>query len=79
MDITDIIRNMTKEQAINIVKWRTKGDYENDDCGLTWRGISYTFINHYPDEAKRWNIQHTQPCGMILCETAFRILGIEIE
>ena len=78
MDIIIDMTDMTKEQAVNIVQWRTKGEYE-DDCGLTWRGISYTFINHYPDDAKKWNIEHTQPCGMILCETAFRILGIEIE
>jgi hypothetical protein len=78
MDIIIDMTDMTKEQAINIVQWRTKGEYD-DDCGLTWRGISYTFINHYPDDAKKWNIEHTQPCGMILCETAFRILGIEIE
>lgn len=34
--------DLTKEQAINIVRWRTKGDGDDDDdeCGLTWRGIS---------------------------------------
>lgn len=76
--------NLTKEQAIDIIKWRNEGD-DDDECdedgnkyGLTWRAVAYTFIKYYPEDAKKWNIQHTQPYGMILCEKAFVYLKIPL-
>lgn len=69
-----IKQEMTKEQALNIIRWRETGDDDDEGFGLSWRAIAYTFIKFYPFEANKWNIMNTQPYGMILCEIAYEKL-----
>ncbi len=70
-ETTQIIRrDMTNEQSAKILLWREKGDEDDEGYGLSWRGIAFTFIKHYPYESQKWNILQTQPCGMVLCQIA---------
>lgn len=70
---------LTLEQTRLIQTWRNKGDIEDDGEGLTWRALAYTFIKYFPDDAKEWRIENTQPYGILLCRVAGKLLNTRID